>query len=143
MTISYTVLVHHLYILVVTLHIDIIPLIQAKKSSEDEGHFLTVQNAMEEYTTQILSLIDTICLAYLPSPFWYFSSSKINEACKRPCEIYFFPRKKLLGNDIQNSIFKQLNQKKRDKSMLFLQYLFITVKYFKKIGANHLEQFEI
>lgn len=104
-----------------------------KNLCEDEGHFLTVQNATEEYTTQILSLIDTICLAYLLSPFWYFTSSKINEACKRPCEIYFLPRKKLLDNNgIQNSILKQLNQKKRDKSMLFLQYLFITVKSLKK-----------
>lgn len=52
MTISYIVLVHHSYILVVTLHIDIIPLhIGKKKLLEDEGHFLTVQNAMEEYTT--------------------------------------------------------------------------------------------
>lgn len=53
MTISYIVLVHHSYILVVTLHIDIIPLHIGKKKKllEDEGHFLTVQNAMEEYTT--------------------------------------------------------------------------------------------
>lgn len=65
---------------------------------EDEGHFLTVHNSREEYTTHILSLVDTICSEYLLSPFLYFTSSKVNEACKRPCEIYFFPRKKLLDN---------------------------------------------
>lgn len=100
-----------------------------KNPWKDEGHFLTVHSAMEEHTTQNLSLTDTICLEYLLSPFLYFTSSKVNEACQRSCEIYFFPRKKLLDNyGIQNSILKQLNYKKRDKSMLFLQYLFITVK---------------